>query len=171
MWRCFFVISLSGKPILSSFFPFFPLKNSMVQYQQESFIFNYCATMSVFLISFFSTTAFLACKRILDRLSFSRDFWHCCPTYCQSWTAFKSHGSSCSSQLHSRLQTFLAVFHRRDVRTVTERNNILRIDSFSKWLLLLHVMTEEWIGCNDLNSPPITAAPITRLLWFQPEIK
>ena len=136
MWRCFFCYFAIRKTYFKFIFPFFhstlkevhfppfPLKNSMVQYQQESFIFNYCATMSVFLISFFSTTAFLACKRILDRLSFSRDFWHC-PTYCQSWTAFKSHGSSCSSQLHSRLQTFLAVFHRRERRTVTqERNNI-----------------------------------------------
>ena len=127
MFLCYFAIRKTYfkffSPLFHSSFKevHFPLKNSMVQYQQESFIFNYCATMSVFLISFFSTTAFLACKRILDRLSFSRD----CPTYCQSWTAFKSHGSSCSSQLHSRLQTFLAVFHRRERRTVTqERNNI-----------------------------------------------
>ena len=77
---------------------------------------------SIVSLSFYSSPfpqLLLALKRILDRLSFFREFWHC-PTYCQSWTAFKSHGSACSSQLHSLLQTFLAVFHRRDIRTVTE---------------------------------------------------
>ena len=79
---------------------------------------------SIVSLSFYSSPfpqLLLAFKRILDRLSFFREFWHC-PTYCQSWTAFKSHGSACSSQLHSLLQTFLAVFHRRDIRTVTDEH-------------------------------------------------